>query len=71
LSKRALIVALAVENHDRMIASGEDVHVVLGIYGNTGTLEIPDAFGQLAPPIDIFVAKIANPVDLAHGCIPP
>jgi hypothetical protein len=71
LSKGALIIALAVEHHDRMIAPSQDVHVVLGIYRHTGTLDISDSLGQLAPTLDIFVAKIANTVDLTHRLIPP
>ena len=71
LSKRTLIVPLAFKNHNVMIAPSHYLHIILVIHSHALTLHIANTLRQFTPSIDIFVAKIANAINLTHGISPP
>jgi hypothetical protein len=48
----------------------QDVHVILGIHGYPRAFLERQPLGELAPSIDIFIPKIANPIYFAHN-LPP
>jgi hypothetical protein len=70
LPKRALIIPLTVKDHERVGSARQDVHVILGIHGHPGALEKFQLLGELAPPIDILIPKIANSIYFTHN-LPP
>src|SRR5689334_18249692 len=70
LAKGAKVVALAVEHHDRVLTAGEHVDIVLRINSHTGAFVKGDARGQLAPALDILIAKVSDSVHFTHGASP-
>ena len=70
LSEGAEVVSLAVKHQDRVLTSGENVDIVPSINGDPGAFLKGDALGQLAPALDILIAKVSDSVHVTHRAPP-
>src|SRR5207248_3451741 len=68
--KRAQIVAVAIEDHNRVLSTRQDVHIVVCIDGYTGAFVEGDAGREFAPSLDVLITKIADSIDFTH-VLPP
>src|SRR5712692_4043469 len=70
LTERAQVVPLAIEDHERVLSTRQDVHVVLAIHGHPGAFVKPDTLWEFAPTLDILVPKITDSIHLTHSWPP-
>ena len=70
LAKRAQVVPVAIEDHERVLSTGQDVDLVLGIHRYPWAFLKRDTLGEFAPPLDIFIAKVPNPIHFTHRLSP-
>jgi hypothetical protein len=66
LAEAAEVVAFPVKHHDRVLAPGQDINVVLRVHRNTWTLKEPYSIGQLGPIVDVPIEEIALSVSIRH-----
>src|SRR5262245_12219454 len=69
LAEGAQVVSLTVKHHDRVLTAGEDIDIVPNIHGDSGAFLKGEARGQLAPALDILIAKVSDSVHFTH-CAP-
>src|SRR4051812_14864424 len=67
---RAQKIALAVEDHHRMLATGEAVDIVVFVDADRSDLLERPALGQLGPVLDDAVAILAASDDRSHRRLP-
>jgi hypothetical protein len=70
LAKRAQVVPVAIKDHERVLSTGQDVYLVLGIYSDPRAFLKRDSLGERAPPLDILIAKVPNPIHFTHRLSP-
>ena len=66
LAEGAHIVAVAVEDHDGLLAASQHEDVVVGVAGHAGAFLEIHAVGQLGPIFDEFVSKVTYAVNFWH-----
>ena len=60
-------IAVLVEHHDREVrVSAECVHVVLGVDGDTRSLDQPGSLRQLVPVEHVLISEVAFAQNCAH-----
>ena len=66
LAEGAHVVAVAVEDHDGLLAACQHEDVVVGVAGHAGAFLEIHAVGQLGPVFNEFVAEITYAVNFWH-----
>src|SRR6266446_844775 len=70
LAKRAQVVPVAIKDHERVLATGQDVYMVLGIHSHPRAFLKRDTLWEFAPPLDILIPKVTNPIHFTHRLSP-
>ena len=65
-TERPDVVPVPVQNDDRLLATGENEDVVLGVDGYARTLFEGHAAGQFGPVLNKVISEIALTVDIWH-----
>ena len=66
LAEGTHIVAVAVKDHDGLLATGQHEDIVVGVHGHAWAFLEVDAVGQLGPVLDEFVSKVTYAINFWH-----